>query len=94
MNREHDTESSPLNEALPPAEDRLGMTAEQWRCFQDYTHGFGEQDAAGVDLSLLRANLRLTPTERVKRMLRFHDVIRELHRAGTAARCREDPADT
>jgi len=28
---------------------------------------YGEQDANGVDLSLIRENLRLTPTERVRR---------------------------
>ena len=28
---------------------------------------YGEQDESGVDLSLIRENLRLTPTERVRR---------------------------
>lgn len=28
---------------------------------------YGEQDEAGVDLSLIRENLRATPTERVRR---------------------------
>lgn len=28
---------------------------------------YGEQDENGVDLSLIRMNLRLTPTERVRR---------------------------
>ncbi|HVL38353.1 MAG TPA: hypothetical protein VM328_03080 [Fimbriimonadaceae bacterium] len=51
-------------------EERLGMTPEQWEAFQKYTQGYGDQDENGVDLSLLRANLKLTPTERVDRMLR------------------------
>jgi len=32
---------------------------------------FPEQDENGVDLSLIRANLRLTPTERVRRADEF-----------------------
>src|SRR5438309_9924343 len=52
-------------------EDRLGMTEEQWARFQAYTHGFGEQDENGVDVSLLRENLRLTPSQRVEKIQRF-----------------------
>jgi predicted nucleotidyltransferase len=51
------------------AEDRLGMDEEQWARFQAYTRGFGEQDAYGIDVSLLRANLRLAPGERIYKML-------------------------
>jgi predicted nucleotidyltransferase len=51
-------------------EDRLGMDEEQWARFQAYTHGFGEQDAYGIDVSLLRENLRLTPSQRIDKMLR------------------------
>ncbi len=50
------------------AEDHLGMTPEQWEQFQAFTRGFGEQSESGVDISLLRANLKLTPTERIERM--------------------------
>jgi hypothetical protein len=49
-------------------EDRLGMTPEQWEQFQRYTRGYGEQDEYGVDISLLRENLKLTPTERWNRL--------------------------
>jgi predicted nucleotidyltransferase len=52
-------------------EDHLGMTDEQWAWFQAYTHGFGEQDENGVDVSLLRENLRLTPTQRLQKLQRF-----------------------
>ena len=44
------------------------MTEEQWRWFLNYTSGFGDQDENGVDLSLLRENLKLTPTERIESM--------------------------
>lgn len=51
-------------------EDHLGMTEERRAWFQAHTHGFGEQDENGVDVSLLRENLRLTPTQRIEKMLR------------------------
>jgi predicted nucleotidyltransferase len=58
---------------LPSAEpnDHLGMTDEQWAWFQRHTHGFGEQDENGVDVSLLRENLRLTPSQRLQKFQRF-----------------------
>ncbi len=56
-------------------EDRLGMTPEQWEQFQAFTRGFGEQSASGVDISLLRANLKLTPTERLRKMFRCSSVL-------------------
>jgi predicted nucleotidyltransferase len=62
-------------------EDRLGMTEEQWERFQAYTHGFGEQDEHGVDVSLLRESLRLTPSQRVEQLLRGL----ALFRSGTLA---------
>ncbi|BDI29098.1 hypothetical protein CCAX7_11490 [Capsulimonas corticalis] len=46
--------------------DKLGMTDEQWNRFQAYTRGYGDQDENGVDLTLLRANRRLTPTQRLE----------------------------
>lgn len=49
-------------------EDRLGMTEDQWARFQAYTHGFGEQDEFGIDVSLLRENLKLTPSQRLHRL--------------------------
>ncbi len=49
------------------SDDKLGMTDEQWEWFQNYTRGFGYQDENGIDLSLLRANLKLTPTERLEK---------------------------
>lgn len=50
------------------AEDRLGMTETQWAQWQAYTHGYGEQDANGIDISLIRENLRLPPWERLAKL--------------------------
>src|SRR5947209_2629032 len=61
--------SEPSTPTAEP-EDHLGMTDEQWAWFQAHTHGFGEQDENGADVSLLRENLRLTPSQRVEKMLR------------------------
>ena len=56
--------------------DKLGMTDEQWEWFQKATHGNGDQDENGVDLSLLRENLRLTPTQRLDKL---QDAINFFH---------------
>lgn len=52
------------------AEDRLGMTDAQWAQWQTYTHGYGEQDANGIDISLIRENLRFSPSERLAKLQR------------------------
>lgn len=41
-------------------------TPEQLAAFQAWTNGYGEQDENGIDLSLIRSNLTLTPLERVR----------------------------
>lgn len=66
-------------------EDRLGMTEEQWQRFQEWTHGYGEQDENGIDLSLLRENLTLTPTERIEKMRRALALFLEVRHAGEVA---------
>jgi len=66
-------------------EDRLGMTDEEWERFQAYTRGYGDQDENGVDLSLLRENLRLTPTERILKLQRALRLQWEIRRARSAA---------
>lgn len=70
-------------------EDRLGMTDAQWAQRQAYTHGFGEQDENGIDLSHLRANLRLTPTERLEKHRRANDLRMEVRRAAAARLSRD-----
>ncbi len=71
--------------------DHLGMTEEQWTQWQVYTHGFGEQDENGVDLSLLRQNLRLTPTERLRKHQKALRMYMGVHDAGVTARLPEHP---
>lgn len=70
----------------PDAEDRLGMTNAQWARWQAYTRGYGEQDENGIDLSLLRENLRLSPAERLQKHQRALRLFWEVRRAGAAAR--------
>lgn len=64
--------------------DKLGMTDEQWAWFQKATHGYGDQDENGIDLSLLRENLKLTPTERLDKMVHhaaaFGDLLSTLNK--------------
>jgi hypothetical protein len=67
------------------AEDRLGLNPEQWAWFQEYTRGYGDQDENGVDLSLLRENLNLSPTERVQKMLQGLRLKQEMEHAGRVA---------
>lgn len=67
-------------------EDRLGMTDAQWAQWQAYTQGYGEQDDNGVDLSSLRENLRLTPTERLRKHQQALRLFTEVQRAGNTAR--------
>lgn len=43
-------------------------------------HPFGDQDENGIDLSMLRANLRLTPTQRVEKMQRALSLFLEIER--------------
>ena len=54
------------------------LTDEQREALAAYTDGFGGQDENGVDLSLLRENLKRTPTERLEQLRRellfFHEV--------------------
>lgn len=63
-------------ENLEEPADKLGMTDAQWEWFQKATRGYGEQDENGIDLSLLRANLLLTPTERLDKL---QDAINFFH---------------
>lgn len=67
-------------------EDRLGMTDSQWAQWQEYTHGYGEQDANGVDISLIRENLRFSPWERLAKLQRnlifFKEDRMEANQAG------------
>jgi hypothetical protein len=77
-------------------DERRGMTDEQWLQFQAYltAHQFGDPDENGIDLSLLHANLKLTPTERIEKMRRFLALQREVRRAGEIAGLSPHPRRT
>lgn len=78
-----------MDTQLPPApeaEDHLGMTDAQWAQWQAYTRGYGEQDENGVDISLLRENLKLTPTERLQKHQKALRLYWEVRRAGAKSR--------
>lgn len=56
-----------------------------------YVGEYGQQDESGVDLSLLRQNLRLTPTERMERHRRALCSVMEVRRAARRAGLIQDP---
>lgn len=66
-------------------EDRLGMTASEWEAFQKSTHGFGDQDKNGIDISLLRLNLRMSPNQRLQEHERALIRLLEVESAGVTA---------
>ena len=47
------------------------MTAEEWIRANCGPHQYGEQDENGVDLSLIRENLKLTPEQRLEKFVAF-----------------------
>ena len=77
-----------MNEG-PETEERLGVIEERGAKFQADTRAYGEQDENGVDLSLLRENLKLTPTERWRKHQRALYLTLEVRRAGEEARLRQ-----
>jgi hypothetical protein len=66
-------------------EDRLGMSPEQGEWRREYTRGYGDQDENGTDLSQLRENLRLTPTERLRKHQKGLRLMLEVRRAARRA---------
>lgn len=46
------------------------LTPEQIEAIRRYCTGFPEQNEDGVDLSLIRGNLRMSPQERLRRAYR------------------------
>jgi len=53
-----------------PIESSSVITDEQRRAMEEWlkAHPYGEQDANGIDLSTIRRNLRLSPTERLTQL--------------------------
>ena len=60
---------------------RRGMTDAQWEIYQRATSGYGEQSASGIDISLLRENLKLTPTQRLAKLQIAHNFFVEADNA-------------
>ena len=54
-------------------QQRMGMSDAQWDIFQRATSGYGDQTPNGTDLSLLRENLKLTPTQRLAKLQSAHN---------------------
>ena len=52
---------------------------------------WGDQDENGIDLGHLRANLKLTPTERIQKLQRHIEVVMEVRRAAYNAGLRRTP---
>ena len=71
------------------------MTTEEARRLQDEWLAsrpkWGEQDENGIDLGHLRANLKLTPDERVRKHDRALKMLMEVRRGAYAAGLRRDP---
>ena len=55
---------------LAEVEDRLSMTDDQWAQWLVYTHGYGKQDENGIDILLIRENLRFSPWKRLEKLQR------------------------
>jgi hypothetical protein len=63
-------------------DDHREISEEDRQRVIDYAraHPFGDQDGNGIDLSLLRHNLRLTPTQRIEKMQRALAFFNEVER--------------
>lgn len=70
------------------AEDQSQAVEEQLAIIRSRQreHPFGEQDDYGIDVGHLRANLRLTPSQRFEKHHRALALMMEARRAGRAAR--------
>jgi hypothetical protein len=69
----------------------MAMTAEEWIKNNCGPHQYGEQDENGVDLSLIRENLKRSPEERLWRGDRGRRSAEELLQYARANR-QERPA--
>ena len=58
------------------------------------TQEFGTQDRNGVDIGRLRENLKLTPTQRLERLMQAQEWLRELERARATIRHKKAPHRT
>lgn len=78
-------ETTPVS-ATPIEPTGSEWTPEQLAAFQAWSAGYGEQDENGIDLSLIRSNLKLTPLERVRLGDRARRMSLELQEIGQRQR--------
>ncbi len=71
-----------MDEARAYAKQRAGMTPAQWDRYVAFIWGFGDEDDDSLSISLLWENLRLTPTQRIERMLCMLHYIRKIEQSG------------
>ena len=64
-------------------QQRMGMTDAQWEIYQRVVTRYGDQSESGIDLSLLRENRKLTPTQRLAKLQAVHDFFVEADNART-----------
>ena len=67
------------------------MTKEEYLRKMGDPRWYGEQDENGVDLSLIRENLKLTPEERLRRMEQEAEAAMELRKGGREERMKDKP---
>ncbi len=77
-----DTEDRARNRRLT---DDKARDNTEWVLEYMRAHPYGERSEDGTDLSLLGAKLRLTPTERLEKLQRAVDFLKEMRRAGIEA---------
>jgi hypothetical protein len=64
----------------------MPVPADERSVIEQYCLGFPQQNADGVDLSLIRENLKLTPTERLRRNYEVRRQVLQIQ--GSARRIR------
>ncbi|HEX5323244.1 MAG TPA: hypothetical protein VFW40_05615 [Capsulimonadaceae bacterium] len=65
--------------------DNRGNEQSAAQSAEPSTGQFPEQNEDGIDLSLIRENLKLTPAQRIQRHQRALKLMKEVRRAGAAA---------
>ena len=76
----NETNETPPKET-PELTEEMRAQGEAWL----RAHPYGEQDENGIDISLLRENLKLTPTQRLERNTNALKFFMEVRRASKAA---------
>ena len=68
-------------ESKEPDDLQRGMTDAHWEIYKRATSGYGEQSESDIDISLLRENLKLTPTQRLAKLQVAHNFFVEVDNA-------------